>query len=263
MYSVLSASNLYTIHKMNMDGTNNTVVGATAFSNFNPTMDGAKTTLVYETDRNPFVQVYKSALNGSSEAHLASSSSDDDQPVISLDGSKIVFRSGRNGTPGIFLMNSDGSGITQVASGFVEAPSLSANGSLVLYSSTNSGPAQIFRVNADGSGTVSLSNNLNVDDFDPAYNHTGTKICFVRIEQATVARLWVMNADGTGQAKVVDLGGPVQSPSFSPDGTRIIFMYDDGTGWDICSVKTDGTGFLRLTSTIGVDEFKTNGFVSP
>lgn len=63
--------------------------------------------------------------------------------------------------------------------------------------------------------------------------------------------LYVMNGDGTGQVRLTRNSGVERSPSWSKDGTRLVFSYSpDGTlaNSDIYSVKSDATGLTRLTN---------------
>ena len=59
-----------------------------------------------------------------------------------------------------------------------------------------------------------------------------------------VAAMYIMNADGTNPA----LLGPGSSPSFSPDGTRIVFSRHDGTRSNIYSMAATGGDLKQLTS---------------
>src|SRR6185503_901192 len=58
--------------------------------------------------------IYRQAAGARTATNLTEAyASDESQPAISPDGTRIAFRSSRNGQ-GIFLMNSDGSGVTQL-----------------------------------------------------------------------------------------------------------------------------------------------------
>src|SRR5690349_1835574 len=49
------------------------------------------------------------------------------------------------------------------------------------------------------------------------------------------AALYGMQADGTGERRIVEVEGEAVAPDFSPDGRRIVFEIDHG-GPDYCSI---------------------------
>ena len=73
------------------------------------------------------------------------------------------------------------------------------------------------------------------DNSDPSWSPDGTRIAFSRHSE-----IWVMNADGTNQTKLLDSD---QCPRWSPDGTKIAF---EGNG-DIWVMNADGTNQRKLT----------------
>ena len=68
-----------------------------------------------------------------------------------------------------------------------------------------------------------------------------------------------MNADGSGLKRITREPTLDRMPSWSPDGTKIAFMKDEGaiqepeTG-DIYTVRVDGAGLRQLTDD-GLDEY--------
>jgi Tol biopolymer transport system component len=58
--------------------------------------------------------------------------------------------------------------------------------------------------------------------------------------------LFVINADGSGLTNITNGGGPEDSPSWSPDGTRIVFSRHVGNS-DIYTIHPDGSELVRLT----------------
>jgi Tol biopolymer transport system component len=79
---------------------------------------------------------------------------------------------------------------------------------------------------------------------------TSSSVCRGRI--AFVARtddgqdLFVISADGSGLVNVTNGGGREDAPSWSPDGTRILFSSHAGNS-DIYTIQADGSSLVRLT----------------
>ena len=76
--------------------------------------------------------------------------------------------------------------------------------------------------------------------------------------------LYVANADGTGERRLLSTDTLDYSPSFSPDGRWIVFTSErdgDGTGQaDIYRVHPDGSGLERLTRDLTMEDA---GVLSP
>src|SRR5262249_31380150 len=69
--------------------------------------------------------------------------------------------------------------------------------------------------------------------------------------------LYVMNPDGSNVVRVTTALGVISSrPSWSTDSTRLAFGCTVAPGnSDICVIRADGTGFVRLTDNPARDEF--------
>jgi Tol biopolymer transport system component len=71
--------------------------------------------------------------------------------------------------------------------------------------------------------------------------------------------IWVMNADGSNQRQVTNLGGANFAPYFHPDGRRILFASNNknprSRNFDLYLVNTDGTGLEQITTDTEFDAF--------
>jgi Tol biopolymer transport system component len=113
-------------------------------------------------------------------------------------------------------------------------------------------PSQIFTVNPDGGDRRQLTQ--VPDDATaamPAWSPDGRRIAY----QSNVGgsfELWTMNADGSGQARLLaDPGHSDNQPSWSPDGRTLVFSRCDATlGFvaycDLARVGADGRGLRTL-----------------
>jgi TolB protein len=125
-------------------------------------------------------------------------------------------------------------------------------------------PIGVFVIELDGSGLVPVSPpDLMVDDagFAGSWSPDGSQILFVaRDAEDHHKAIWVVNADGSSPHPLQiapGCGGPnsdpgsfgCYSPSWSPDGTRIVFTRSapDGSEENLWIVSADGSGLVQLT----------------
>ncbi|UCG88159.1 MAG: PD40 domain-containing protein, partial [Gemmatimonadota bacterium] len=206
-------------------------------------------------------------------------------PSISADGSVVAFASSADltgGNPGgasqIFVMNVDGTGLTQLTSSATYGsnnPSINADGSVVAFESqanlTGENPdrsPEIFVVNSDGTGLLQLTSDPTEIPYVyrwsrwPSISDDGTVIAFA--SQAHLVprpnpehgyEIFVINSDGTGLRQLTDLLSYYKPPpSISGDGTVVAFHSpqdltgenNDGSS-EVFVINVDGTGLAQVT----------------
>lgn len=207
---------------------------------------------------------------------------------------KITFQSNRNGNFDIFVMNADGSGVTQLTSHPFDEylPLFSPDGSRITFGRCFA-TCQVVVINADGSGE-----RVVVDDgFPGAWSPDGNRIAFGGPGGTGIDGIYVVNVDGSGLVRVLDPdfitdwspdgrqlmivsgrdgdlelyatpldGSPVTKltdntandnagTGWSPDGSRILFNSNrGGAGEDVYVMNADGSGVTQLTPNDGFDD---------
>ena len=131
--------------------------------------DGAK--LVFNSFRDGNFEVYVMNADGTQPTNLTQRLGWDDNPTWSPDGSKIAFVafSDDHRSVGISVMNSDGTGMTQLtlASDLTlhTLPVWSPDGSQIAFEAYQDAQWEVYVMNADGSGLRNLTNNQFFDYF--------------------------------------------------------------------------------------------------
>lgn len=114
--------------------------------------------------------------------------------------------------------------------------------------------SRILAINADGTGQTVLTPGGSVRDTNAKFSPDGTKIAFNR-NVSFHTNIFIMNSDGTNPVAVTTNADMVANvdPTWSPDGTKLIFGSNRrGQGFEIWVVNVDGTGLLRLTSSVQI-----------
>jgi Tol biopolymer transport system component len=180
--------------------------------------------------------LYTARLDGSDLQTLFASDGYDAEATLSPDGSTIVFTSTRDGDLDIYTMNVDGTNVRRLttAIGYDGGPFFSSDGTQIVFRSWRpTDPDEIAEYQA-----------LLADD----------------LVRPSRMEIFVMNADGSDQRQVTDLGGANFAPYFHPNGERIIFSSNHAEGprsrnFDLYLVNVDGSGLTKVTNTPAFDGF--------
>ena len=121
----------------------------------------------------------------------------------------------------------------------------------IVFASERDGNRQIYVMNADGSNVQRIIDTGGTAE-SPSWS-INNKIVFALDNQ-----LYTMDTNGGNVAMVSADGGATAiaglQPSWSPDGSRIVFVSEQDGNREIYVVNADGSNLLRLTDDANIDE---------
>lgn len=291
------------IYLMDGDGTNVRRLTENKHTDNFPSLSPDGNRIVFESnrlraEREPpnTSQLFVMNTDGTGQTPLVRGSS----ATWSPDGKRIAFHSSVSGTgrlvsglPGaaaadsdIFVMTVDGflkkgkrpRNITNNPATVDEDPDWSPTGNKIVFTShastddhSNPLTTEIYVIDLDRKGKpVRLTDNAE-EERAPAWSWDGKRIVYAcrkgaRAEGGGVPtfELCVMNADGSGQLRLTNNTIAELTPTWSPDGTKIMFHRRVGSSrgmFQLFTINADGTGEKQLTNSPGLNGFPNWGEV--
>lgn len=232
------------IYTMNPDGSGKKQLTDNSAVDDMPAWSADGATIAFTSDRREVehYEIYTMNADGSGVERLTSSQWDDNSPSFSPDGAKIVFASDRSDLFQVFVMNSDGSEQTALTGDgyYSGSPEWSPDGTKIVYASNQDGLLlDIYIMNSDGSNKEKITDS-DGHDFFPAWSPDGKQIVFTSTRDSTrdeVRRIYVMDADGSGQKKLTAFYS--DWADWSPDGARIVFTRHEETSLALSSSRAE------------------------
>lgn len=178
-------------------------------------------------------------------------------PTLRKNGSFVVTATGLSGRmpqyDSLFVAEVDGSSLVRITARVaLSQPDWSPDGTAIAF--VGPGPGRmgdIYVLGKEGSDLRRLTA-TRLEEAAPAWSPDGARIAFSR-----EGELWVMDADGTDQFRLLEGGRGVYqtSPSWSPDGTKIAFVRAFFRGISDTCPRNTGTGVFVMDSD-GQDPYR-------
>lgn len=190
-------------------------VGSNAVGEWSP--DGTK--VAFSLSREGDSDIYTVNADGTEPKRLTFERSIETSPAWSPDGQSIAFTSDRSGSPQVYTMRADGSETKRLSfkGSWNDGSSWSPKGNQIAFTSLLGAVFDIAVVNpADPSSLRNLTNSVGSNEY-PSWSPEGRHIAFASTRAGGVKQLFIIRADGGGEArKVTNLAGSADHPSWGP-----------------------------------------------
>ena len=170
------------------------------------------------------------------------------KPVENYSVKKIVFTSLKSGNEDIFVMNIDGSGLTQLTDNPANDmyPQISPDGKKILYTSDINGTWQLMIMNSDGTEKKKLTNNKYRSGY-PTMSFDG-KYIFYEVYMENNWELFRMNSDGSSPVRLTfNPGGDDWHPVAYPFDFKVLFESGSVGSEDIFFMDFDGSNKTKIS----------------
>lgn len=185
--------------------------------------------------------------------------------AYSPDGSQFVFVgqvSSRDGQfAALFVAPVEGGTaqrITNQRPADIESPSWSPDGDFIAFASNADGDFDIYIVSAEGGTATALTNNTGMDR-QPAWSPTDNIIAFASdMETPGELEIYQIPAAGDGEPKRLTYSiNANDSPAWTADGERIVFISTRNGERDLYTMNADGTNnrAVIVRDADGTNEF--------
>ena len=174
--------------------------------------------------------------DGKNPKPLVPHAENDCNASFSADGNWVVFTSYRNGPADLYRVHPDGTGLERLTDdpAFDDQAALSPDGKQIAFVSNRGGLANLWLLDL-ATKTVSRLTKHDSGDFRPSWSPDGQWIAFSSDRDSTkpksadrgfatrhVTEIYLVRPDGTGLRRVTQAQAFAGSPTWSPDGKKLV-----------------------------------------
>jgi TolB protein len=172
-----------------------------------------------------FVQVMSS--DGSDRVRLVPGQSGFlSAPTWSPDGAKIAYVSDQDGSPDIWVVDSDGSNATNLTQHEAKdhSPAWSPDGNWIAFASLRDSLYwELYVMRPDGSDVQRLTWWEDASDLSPSWSPDATRLAFASKRDGNW-EIYTMDRDGGNLARLTNHPADDTDPAWAPEGSRIAFV---------------------------------------
>jgi len=162
---------------------------------------------------------------------------------------RIAFYSTRTGSPDLFLINADGTGLEQLTSWSTDerVPDWSPDGRTLVFYSNNDGDYDLYTLSLSSRAITKLTFN-DCNDYSPQWSPDSKQIVYYSDCDGN-REIYLIHPDGANIQQLTFTTDVYNwFPAWSPDGRQIAFASNRAGQYDVYAMNLDGSG-LQLIIT--------------